>query len=377
MLKIYIFFGFTLRLINSFWNGFFGPSFGADSDAQGYYFKAFDYSQSLKLDGFVTGDLYPYILGALFYISGPSLFVASLLSSLIWLASAYVLILVMKSLCVNKEHQALSMAVFAFLPSSVMFTSVTLREPYQLLFVNLAILSTLKIVLYKRNLYWVILLVSVVGMGVLHGALFVFGVYLVVSCIFLPNISGLKKLNPFKISFIALLVVFIVIYSSALFDAISYQLNDGLHSAVEAYQNSALGMDARSNYKTIVDVSSLYDLVISLPLTLLQYLFEPFPWHISSLVDYVSFFENLLKIYLIVNVIRVINSGSCLNLALTKWLFVSWVVLSLIWSIGTVNWGTSIRHQIPGFGFLILSAFCVTSKPLKKIVNKQYYIKNE
>ena len=37
------------------------------------------------------------------------------------------------------------MLVYALLPSSIIVTSVTLREPYQLLLVNLAILAALKI----------------------------------------------------------------------------------------------------------------------------------------------------------------------------------------------------------------------------------------
>ena len=91
MIDTYILLGFFIRLLNSIWNGFFGPSIGAESDALGYYLKAVEYSSTLKLDGFVMGDMYAYVLGILFFFTTPSLFTASLASTFTWLGSAYVM----------------------------------------------------------------------------------------------------------------------------------------------------------------------------------------------------------------------------------------------------------------------------------------------
>ena len=40
MNRILILFGFAIRIFVSFWNSFFGPSFGAEADALGFHESA-------------------------------------------------------------------------------------------------------------------------------------------------------------------------------------------------------------------------------------------------------------------------------------------------------------------------------------------------
>lgn len=34
--------------------------------------------------------------------------------------------------------------------------------------------------------------------------------------------------------------------------------------------------------------------------------------------------------------------------------------LEMIWSIGTINWGTAIRHHLPVWGLLLLAAYAAS-----------------
>ena len=344
-------------MCNSIWNGFFGPSIGADSDALGYYFKAVEYSSTLKLDGFVMGDMYAYMLGVLFYLTTPSIFSASLASTFAWLGSAYVLKNTFAMLEFNARNQKNAMLFFALLPSSVMFTSISLREAYQLLFVTVAVYSILKITMQQRNSYWILLLLAVAGMGVLHGALFLFGIFLTVSTIFIDSRLNGRRHRILSFVLMAVLSAAILATASSIFSDVSYELGDGLDAAAQAYQSSAIGMDGRTNYKSSASFVSLYDFLLSQPYSVFQYLFEPMPWRISAAADYVILIENLFKIYLIYLCLQIIKRNGSSNILLLRFIFVSWIVINVIWSIGTVNWGTSSRHQIPGMGLLILSAF--------------------
>jgi hypothetical protein len=70
-----------------------------------------------------------------------------------WLLSAIFLNKSIKLLQVQKKHRDLALLIYALIPSSILFTSVTLREVYQLLFVNIFIFSSLMI-LIKRKIFF-------------------------------------------------------------------------------------------------------------------------------------------------------------------------------------------------------------------------------
>ena len=53
MVKLTLWLGFFLRLVNAFVNGFYGPSYGASDDALGFHLSAVEHSQNLVFDGFV------------------------------------------------------------------------------------------------------------------------------------------------------------------------------------------------------------------------------------------------------------------------------------------------------------------------------------
>jgi hypothetical protein len=41
--------------------------------------------------------------------------------------------------------------------------------------------------------------------------------------------------------------------------------------------------------------------------------------------------------------------------------FLSYLVIETIWSLGTVNWGTAIRHHLPSIGLLVVVAFAYSA----------------
>ena len=364
MIKKLIYIGFILRLLNAAWNGFWGPSFGAESDAVGYFIKATEYSINLVFIDFVMGDLYAYFLGLLFYLTTPSVFLGSLTSCFAWLTSAFILKNMLDILEINKKQYV--MIIYVFLPSSIIFSSVTLRETFQLLFVNLSIYSVLMISITNKIKYWVLMTLSVVGMGVLHGALLAFGFYVICASIGSRNYLRNKIGSKLAIAIVGLIFLFGFSYFSDLMNSVSYQLGD-IAVNIESYQSSAINMDARSNYKFTTH-GTQWELVSTLPYTLFQFLFEPMPWRITSPIDFIALGENILRAYLIYCSFSIFKGHSNQFTHFHKFVFISWVVISLIWSIGTVNWGTSMRHQIPSMAMLLLSAYASSPKNTKQQV---------
>ena len=115
--KLALWLGFFLRLVNAFLNGFVGPSYGASDDSIGFHIAAIYFSKTLALDEFSIGNIYALILGFFYFITTDSLFLGSALSALGWLASAFILLRIMRILSFDRSKQWKVMHIYDLIPS--------------------------------------------------------------------------------------------------------------------------------------------------------------------------------------------------------------------------------------------------------------------
>jgi len=368
LLTLWIWTGFFLRLSNALVNGFLGGSFGAGEDAHGFHMSAVEHSKDLVFDGFVTGWIYSYILGVFYFLTTDSLFLGSALSVLGWLVSAFILVRIMRILSFDMSSQWKVMFIYSFLPSSIMYTSITLREPFQLLFVNLAIYAALKIYNHRPAIHWLVLFGSVACMGALHGALLASGVFMIIGTLFILRSKNGKDTSIVKVFLITPVMIFFLYYSFLLFTSISYNMDSGLATVVQSYQETLITYGGRALYRTEIEINGLGSFILLMPYFLFQYLFEPMLWHMSSLVDVVALLENVLRFWLILNALKYllgtlrrkpkfVASKLFWNRKFIFFIFLSFLIMESIWSLGTTNWGTSIRHHLPSLGLILLASF--------------------
>lgn len=353
-----LWFGFLLRLGVAFWNGFFGPSFGAEADALDQHLMALDFMQGKWPRIMRVNYLYAYGLNLFYSATVTSLFVGSVLSCLAWFTSAHIFIASMRLLAVPQRSQAIAMLIFALTPSSVLWTSVTMREPYQLLFVNLAILAALKIGVAGRQAYWLLMAMALAGCGILHGALLGWCVVLIVSTLAWQMTRRRHLFTAANITLAVLTTIAFVAAGYWVFTSLySFPVDRGLAFAVDSYQRGGLSIGVRTDYRTSVTIADNLDLLRFIPVALSQYLFEPMPWRVSSLADLEPLVENVFRFILIVQAVRsLIRLRQGPRLAALM-VFSSFIVLETAWALGTFNWGTATRHHIPGLGLLLLAAF--------------------
>ena len=369
--KLTLWLGFFLRLVNAFLNGFVGPTYGASDDSLGFHLNAVEHSQNLVFDVLVIGNIYSYILGIFYFITTDSLFLGSALSALGWLASAFILLRIMRILSFKMSNQWRVMLIYALIPTSLMYTSVTLREPFQLLFINLALYAALKIYFHRSNAHWLVLFLAVVGMGAMHGALLASGIFIIVGTLFLLTSRNRKGVSFTKVVLVTPIVILCLFYGFLLFTSItSYgdRLEEGLSVAVQMYQEGSMSVEQRASYRTDIEINGLGELILSIPSFLFQYLFEPMPWKIASIVDVVALLENMLRFWLIWYALKYLV-GSYLNKPMFVarnyfgnerfifFIFLTYLIMETLWSLGTSNWGTASRHHLPSLGLLLVASF--------------------
>lgn len=354
--------GFLLRLVIAVWNGFYGPSPGAEFDAQGFNGFASEVAATGVFDDFSIGFTpYTNLLGLVYNLTFNHIFIGSLLSCLVWWMSAIVLSKSFILLAVRKQQIKKAMLIYALLPSSIFLTSVTLREPYQLLFVNIAMYAVLNIYLQKAYRHWITLIFAVIAAGILHGGLLAFEILFFVGALLLVFARGRGRNLWLKALLIGVISVTLLWGGFSLFGHISYSLDDGLNVAVLNYQESLLSDDARTNYKEDVAISDTNSPPVFILVGFVKYLLEPFPWHVSTTSDMIALLENIFRAWLILKAWKTLHTASDQQRKVLFFTFISCLIMEMIWSLGTINWGTSIRHHLPAWGLLLIAAYGIAT----------------
>lgn len=371
VITLIVFFGLLSRIIISIWNGFFGPSYGAELDAQSFHQAAVDIATSSTYFEFEIGHIYSWWLAFWYKIFTPSLFLGSILSVFVWLGSAYLLSNILSLVKASKKIKIMAMVIFSFWPSSLIFTSVTLRESYQLFFITVVFYSALKIYLKGNQAYWIYLVAGVFGAGVLHGGLLAAGLCIIVLTMFYMQKS--KGTAGLLLKYILAIPVLIplIFLGSELFSAESYDLSGGIAQSVESYQLGGMKADTigRADYRSNINIVGTVDFLLFYPIALFQYLFEPMPWKASSAVDVFTLIENICRAIIFIGAYRAykVSSGDERKVLIFSMLCL--LVIESIWALGTKNWGTAVRHHIPSLVILValqaLSRKCITAKAAK------------
>ena len=137
-----------------------------------------------------ANSLFATSLSTLYFVSTDLYFIGCLYSIFVWLLSAYVVKKILVLLKADDKTKYLVFLFYAFLPSSIVSTSVPMREAFELLFINLIIYSALRVYLNKSLFHWFYLAISCFLLGQFHKGLYAFGgviLLMLIMSIFLRN----------------------------------------------------------------------------------------------------------------------------------------------------------------------------------------------
>ena len=98
-----------------------------------------DRFQLFRFEGILIDGSYLYVkfLQNIYDFTVDHLFIGSFLSSVFWYFGALILLKSVNILNVNINNKKTIFLFYSFLPSTILYTSIPLREPFQLFFINL------------------------------------------------------------------------------------------------------------------------------------------------------------------------------------------------------------------------------------------------
>jgi hypothetical protein len=305
---------------------------------------------------FVIGNgviTYTHSLGLLYSAFGASLFLGGELSVLAFTLSCIVLVRLVSLLDLGRFRIGIIL-LFGLLPSAVIFRSVTLRESWQALFFLLSVYWAVRLWKRPRILIFSFMLMSVYCMAIQHNGLKWYAVGFILTSIYWGTSGSKGNVRLTRIAhlmFAGLLVACVA--TLALKMGWLKTLGQGLKEA-EAFRQEAATIHGRATYGVVLDTSSVYGLVKTIPVIFAQYMFAPFPWQIGNVKDVWALLESMLRFLLLYFAVYSWHGSSGKVRSYYSFLLIFFLGMELIWALGTINWGTATRHHVPGYSVIVL-----------------------
>lgn len=337
---------------------------GAGMDAEKFQYLASQWTLQPRYEFSISVGFYTQLIGTVFLIFGENEFIAAQTSVLALVLAARKLHLFLTSQGVSSS----AWVVLATLlwPSLVPRGGTTLREPLILLATIYLIAEIVAYLDCPRASTGVKVALAVVAMFVVHKATGIMALGILV-------LAGLRTLFQSrvgvggKVTFVALAAVLVAVslavvsrFSDLKDMQVLVTLLQGDVEGVSAVLEYKYGVDARAAYEAPINLSNPLLFVLTVFRSFLYYMLQPFPTRLSGVFDLYAFAEVLVRTALLVYILR---HWRRLGPAL-RFSFLCYLLISLVWSVGTTNYGTASRHHLTNFWMLIaLAAIARTRVP--------------
>lgn len=355
----------TIRHGISIVNAYYTTVYGTDVDAAGFHLTAQELANTVQpgwlaqFGEFEAGaKVYRQFLAFAYLILGDSLLVGQGLSIITYVLSNIVLVKLSKILGFAKYRTSL-IILYGILPPAILFSSATMRESYQMLFLLSAAYWTIK---FKRDhsiSSLIISLVSTILLGLLHNGLVIYAIFLVGFNFFWG--LGLS-FRYFSLRQLALMGVSIFVLPGLIF--VWFTLAGSMGGASRALVSGEgatytgayreRGEEGRANYDVKLDTSSPVGFAVASPLVFIYYMMAPFPWQIRSGLDVYALLEVYLRLALIYFGIVAWRHSTGERRDQYRYVLIVFFSLEFMWSLGTANWGTAIRHHLIAYGLIVV-----------------------
>ena len=350
----------------SIWNYFIETLPTGGSDSLDFLNNGCNFLINKNGDHSIGSNMYSYYLSFLYKFYGCSGFLSAQVAIMAMTCAGIMVLKISRHIfknlqemvCLKHLEFVILMMVLLF-PSQILFSSLTLREPYHVLFFANTVFYALKLRENSFSDWRSFILMGIFGvlLGITHYGLmfFSFGILLPLSIIFsLKHLSRVQRIV--FLSIFGLCVIPIAIHfaknGTTGTQVLSHFLNGDIFQYIIHYRgNLPLG---RTQYNIPLDFTSFSLTILTLSKILFHYFFEPFPSRIKTLLDAIVFLEVYCRNLLLLGSLYLWWHSEGELRKILNYLMILFISLSIIWAAGSSNVGTAIRHQMTGTWILAM-----------------------
>ena len=261
----------------------------------------------------------------------------------------------------------------ALFPTAIMYSVVTLRESFIVLFLLLGLLNVVKWARFNRMNSAAWALAAFTAAGFMHGGMFI-AIIVFIGLFFFREAKTLRvKVTHGRPSGKSILIICMIIattLSGAVFLTSGVSLPkigdpSDLTRSERWVEVMSHYPDAPAKYPDWTEPSAAADLLWAVPVRLLYYAFSPFPWDVSEAHHLIGIIDSVFYMTLAFVILRHFReiwrdpAGRSILLILLP--------LLAAFAIGTGNFGTAMRHRAKFVAALVvLVAFKLPGLTLKR-----------
>lgn len=305
---------------------------------------------------------YPYILNAIFRITGINQYAAQYANILCWSFSALILQKSCKRLDISGVFRLVSLAIFSWLPTNIWITSILYRDAYIILLLFLSFYY-LMVWMQDKKQYSIILSIVVVLLAtMLHGASIMALLPVVFTIVFYSqekNRFCISKKSVIMVGTVVLvlMVVFLVPQTRNIVICKIPDMSGGLVEGLNRYlANKYDGSTAGSDYLTGRYLTGYFDIIPMTIQRIYYHTFSPTPDMWRGAVDIVAFFMSTAPIYLAGIVLWIVSLFYKKTDAYRVVLFLEVFITIGVYAWGNKNAGSALRHREKILSLVILLA---------------------
>lgn len=345
-----------------------------NNDVNDYYNQGKNFSFKINFSSYL-GAFFEIIISILslllFNFMNVFFFIVSLSS-----ISILFLIKICNYLNFSTPLKLISVSLFFLSPISLAILSSGHREIIEILFIS--ILTYLIVSIESRSIfmhYFFLLSISLI-LFFLHKTYIIFIVFFIIYFLIYSNLNFNIKNLFFLIIFLLFITLFLYFFQNDLLEEIDfYNIVDGnpnlsfenlLHFIKQYRDNVGAGSGVRLS-RTFYDFSTNDFLIIEFINIYISYLFTPL-MHFNKFFSVFNFLDYLYLIHIYFRILAV-----CIILIFFNHLdfkiinlLIMFLIISFIWSLGTTNYGTAIRHNLSSDFLILVSSCYIIQNILKK-----------
>lgn len=364
--KLLLILGFVLRIVAVIIDVFVTRLPDAGTDDDGFYNASlnlynenyFGFSQD------IYGGVFSKLLSLLYFFIGSSRLSAQYFNVLLSLIALIIIIRSLQNYRISKKNITVVALLMCLMPNAILVNSILRRETVIELCLALSIywLSNWS---HDNSIKNALLSIIMIMIASLFHTAFIFGALILIVYYTLYDRKrqrvyfSIKKTSKFIIILICAILAgisFLSLFNNKL-TAVSDM--DDIYSVASRSKGNSVYLE---NYK----INNFGQLILFTPLKLFYFLFSPVPWRFRGIMDVVSFiFDVMIYIILIFKVFQYKKDSY------SKLYLCMFILLSIVFAIGTFNSGTAIRHRFSLIPFLLISYSIAKTK------NQLVYYANE
>lgn len=376
-------FSVILKIAIGVLNKTHGPLPGADVDAVAFETVALGLSQYWSWTGIDFLDLtdrysYSNVLAILFYVDGYSIILVPLFNTALTTFASYNVFLIANTLKIDKRKIFLIALILGLNPIIILYSAVPMREAPIYAVITFFFRVLLSQPRQVKTIWHPALLVSIVIASYLHIAFVSLALVLVLYG-FNASLSIKGILHPRNlIAAILLALIFNFAITSEEFKSLPRvaKLLDSdtgslTYESLEAAQLSKSRGEGAYTYPEISTGLSIVDMAIVGTYMTTRLVFSPFPWEIRSAsgATIIKVIDLSLQVWL--NFLAIRNLRRRDGRDKMVFLYMMYLLLSLLFGLNTVNDGVALRHRTKLVWFVALAAFSPRFLPRRMLMTKR------